>query len=514
MRYKTGEDRYQQILFPEVLDNYITEENPVRVIDAYINSLNLLELGFTSKPKQTGRPPYNPKDMLKLYLYGYFNKIRSSRKLETETTRNIELMWLLCKLCPDHKTISRFRKENAKALKNVFRNFVRLCQKLDLYGKELLAIDGSKFRAVNAKDNNYNHKKLENKIHRIDEKLEQYLQELNENDEAETDSKKHTKEEIAAAIKKLSERKQVYESLKTELIQTQQTQISTTDPDARRMKVANGGSEICYNIQTALDDKHKLIVDYEVTNQCTDKNLLMPLAKSSQEALGVEEISVVADKGYFVATDIAHCINNHITPHVSSEHESITFCIPVTPQPHQVQEFKPQEFSNKGKPIYIKERNLGLCPMGNILYPRSYSVGHGSAIYSNAKACRTCSGRRHCKSYYDRELKVKMRQSEFSKEYNESDLHIKQLNYTPDKKLLRRRKELVEHPFGTIKRNMDCAYCLLKGIENVRGEFALTFLAYNFKRALNILGGAKLLAFLSKLWLSFGFSLWSSRLAF
>ena len=489
MGYIKGTARKQQTLLPEILDEYIAEENPARVIDAYINSLSLEELGIKASPSATGRPPYNPQDMLKLYIYGYFNRIRSSRRLETETARNVELMWLMQKLTPDHKTIARFRKDNAKGLKNVFRNFVQLCKALNLYGRELVGIDGSKFEAVNATDNNFNQAKLKDRIRRIDEKLEKYLSELNENDKQETDNPRHTKEEIVAIIGELSTRKQTYEDLKTHLEETGETQISTTDPDAKRMKTAQGASDIFYNVQSAVDAKHNLVADFDVTNHCNDKNLLAPMAKSVKEILGVEEMEVVADASYFVASDIAECIANGITPHVSSDQESITISLPSTEEESNTA----KEFTNKGKPIYVKERNIGICPMGTILYPRSYSKGHGAAIYSNAKACKNCPHRKRCPSYYDRELRVKMPRSEFSKEYNDEGLHTKQINIKPDKEKLRQRKSIVEHPFGTIKRGMDTTHCLLKGIDNVRGEFALTFLAYNLKRVINILGAPRLL---------------------
>jgi transposase len=490
MRYIEGSSRYQKILFPDVLDDYVAAENPVRVVDAFVDSLDLLGLGIKAN-SESGRPPYHPKDMLKLYIYGYFNRLRSSRRLETETTRNIELMWLMNKLSPDHKTIARFRRDNAKALKNVFRSFVKLCREMGLYGNELISIDGSKFEAVNSTDNNFNQKKLDERIRRIDEKLDRYLSELDDNDKNEKDAGKHTTEEITAMISELSARKQAYEGMKSQLDATGETQISTTDPDAKRMIQANGGSDISYNVQTAVDSKHKLIADYEVTNSCNDKNLLAKVAMSAKETLGMDEIAVVADKGYFVATDIAECVMNGITPHVSSEHDSITICIPATEEAAEAN--KPKGWNSQGKPVFIKERNIGLCPMGAILYPRSYSAGHGAAVYSNAKACRKCPQRSKCPSYYDRELKVKMPRSEFTKDCNDKDLFVKQVTITADKGILRRRKELSEHPFGTVKRAMDSRHCLMKGSDNVRGEFALTFLAYNMKRAINILGAERLL---------------------
>lgn len=492
MKYIEGQNRQQITLLPEAMDDYIGEDNPVRVIDAFVGNMDLDELGIKVSKAETGRPAYNPKDMLKIYLYGYFNKVRSSRCLETETKRNVEVMWLMKRLSPDHKTISRFRKDNAKALKNIFRYFVELCRKHDLYGKEIIAIDGSKFKAVNALENNYGHKKIKDRVKRIDDKLEIYLQQLNENDEKESALKAHTKEELEQIITDLKERKHKYEAIQEHLDNTGETQISTTDTDAKRMNHSNGRSEICYNVQSAVDDKNKLIVEYEVTNRCNDKNLLAPMAKSVKEILKAEEITVIADEGYFVATDIAECITNGITPHVSNKLDEITLCIPVSKKESNT----PQHFEGKGKSVYIKERNLGICPMGNILYPSSYVPSLRAARYSNRAACKNCSRKNIC-TKYSKALEIKIPKSNFSTEYDDEGLYFKQITYTADKGMLKRRKAIVEHPFGTIKRHMNSDYCLLKGKDNVQGEFALTFLVYNLKRTINILGAKKALELVS-----------------
>jgi len=490
MRYIIGEDRYQKIMFPDLIDEYITAENPVRVLDAYVDNLDLVELGIGATDNETGRPPYNPKDMLKLFIYGYLNRLRSSRKLETESQRNVELMWLINKLSPDHKTIAEFRRNNVKTLKNVFLDFVKFCNGLGLYGLVLAAVDGSKFKAVNSKENNFNNEKLDDKIHRIDDKIEQYLSELDQNDNNEDKDTvpKLTKEEIEAVVAELQTRKETYNNMKEQLQETGQTQISTTDPDSKRMKEADGGSDICFNVQTAVDDKHKLIIDYEVTNRCNDKNLLAPMAKSAKDVLGVDELAVTADTGYFVASDLAECIRNGITPHVSSDYESVTFCVPTTEE----EATEPAEFNNTGKNVLIEDRNVGVCPMGNVLYPQKYLKSQNIAVYRNAQACKNCPHKSECTTN-NRRLTVQMPESEFSTEYNDENLHFKQITYAPDKNLLRKRKEIVEHPFGTIKQSMDSAHCLLKGIPKVRAEFALTFLAYNMKRVINIVGAAGLL---------------------
>lgn len=483
MRYIHGENRYQQIMFPDSIDKYIEADNTVRVIDAFVDSLVLEELGFKISVSHTGRPPYNPSDILKLYIYGYFNKIRSSRKLETETKRNIELMWLLNKLSPDHKTISRFRKENAPVLKNVFRSFVKLCINLNLYGKELIAIDGSKFKAVNSNDKNFNKEKLDALLKRIDDKLEHYLSSLNENDSLEECLDNTSKKDISSIILSLQEKKKKYEDMKTQLKETGETQISLIDPDARRMSATNKTNGVSYNIQSAVDDKNKLILEYDVTNKCNDVNLLFPMAKKVKDLLNINKFSVVADKGYFVATDISECIQNNITPHVSSKYEKVSMCIPSTEQKNQFNEWH----NSRGESIFIPERNIGVCSMGQILLPRGYLKAENVAIYSNVKVCKVCKYKEKCSKTYKR-LKIKMPEINFKKEYNAENLTLERLNYLPDKNILKKRKTIVEHPFGTIKRHLNSGYCLLKGLENVQGEFALTFLAYNLKRVINILG--------------------------
>lgn len=489
MSYIQGENRFQKTFMPDSIDEYIDEENPTRVIDAFVESLNMEELEFKMYDNECGRPAYNPKDMLKLYIYGYFNKVRSSRKLERETKINIEVIWLMNKLSPDHKTISRFRKDNVKALKSTFRSFVKVCLKLNLYKKELIAIDGSKFKAVNSLEKNFSKGKLEDRIKRIDKKLNEYISNLDDNDEKEVTDNKYTKEEIENAINELNSKKENYNEMESKLENSGETQISITDKDCKRMKHRNGLSEMCYNVQTAVDSENKLIAEFEVTSRCNDKNLLTPMAEKAKEILEVEEIVAVADNGYFVATDIANSIKNNITPHVAKGNESITFSIETTKENATT----PQEWENQGKNIFIAERNIGLCPMGTILYPRGYSKSRKAGVFANSTACRECVRKDKCKKYY-KEIEIKMTENEFSKEYNDKDLYVKQITYLGDEKIIKERKGIVEHPFGTIKRHMNAGYCLLKGRENVQGEFSLSFLAYNLKRVINIIGVKELIA--------------------
>lgn len=486
MNFISGEDRNQLVLMPDSIDDYVNDSNPVRVIEAYINSLNLANLGFLKfQPHDTGRPMYDPKDLLKLYIYGYMNRIRSSRRLETEAKRNLEVIWLMRRLSPDHKTISRFRHDNSAALKNVFRDFVKLCMKLGLYGKELVAIDGSKFKAVNSKDRNFGGKKLEERIARIDAKIEEYLRNLDVMDSEEDSAvKEKSSEEIINIIKELVERRERYESYADELKQTGETQKSLTDPDSRLM-MANGKMDVCYNVQTAVDAKNKLIAEFEVTNEAVDKNQLTPMAKKTAETLETDSIHVVADVGYDSVQDIISGMNQGIDIHVAGTDFDI--CIPAG-------EANATEITSHkdGRCVYFAERNIALCPMGRILYPGFYKKAKGHGVFYNFKACSQCACK--CtKEVRGRRYEVPMAESEFSKTYDDKNLFFRRIRIAADKELIRQRKSIVEHPFGTVKRNMDAGYCLTKGRNNVSGEFSLAFLAYNLKRAINILGAKNLI---------------------
>ena len=486
MGFISGEDREQTLLFPGCIDEYIDEASLVRVIEAYVNSLNLAALGFSRfEPESTGRPPYDPKDMLKLYVYGYMNRIRSSRRLEAESKRNLEVFWLLRKLTPDHKTIANFRKDNPESLKNVFRDFVKLCIKLDLYGKELAAIDGSKFKAVNSKDRAFTKKKLEDRLKRIDEKITKYLAALDKADLEETKVEtEKSAEEIARIIKALEERKARYEGYAEELESTGETQKVLTDSESRLMP-CNGKIAVCYNVQTAVDSKNKLVIDFEVTNKTNDLNQLTPMVKQVKDILETEELAVTVDAGYNSATDIAEAVQCGVTVHAAETDYNI--CIPAAESEAMV-----IESQSNGKCVYVKERNIAICSMGKILYPKGYRDKTGEAVFYNYGACKACSCRCTA-SKKELHFQIVMPKTDFSKEYNDKDLAVKQVHIKPDKEVYKQRKSLAEHPFGTIKQSMDAGYCLLKGKRKVRGEFSLIFLAYNLKRVINILGSKNLI---------------------
>lgn len=483
MNYVQGVSRGQILLMPECVDEYISEDNSIRVIDVYIDSLDLNVLGFTkAELSETGRPPYAPQDLLKLYVYGYMNRIRSSRRLEIETKRNIELMWLLKKLSPDHKTIARFRSENAKVLKNVFGDFVKMCVGLGLYGRELAAIDGSKFKAVNSTDRNLSVKELNERIERLNNRIDEYLQQLNETDAAENITET-SDANIKETIGKLTERKNTYEIYLEKLTENGETQMSLTDPDARLMKDKKG-FDVSYNVQTAVDSKNKLIVEFNVTNEGNDQKQLTEMAMSAAEILEAPNITAVADTGYNSASEIVMCIENGITPHVAGSEGS--YCVPCG-----AQETKEITSYENGKGIYLKKRNVFICPMGNIMPPKHYKNTDRTGIYYNYRACANCTCR--CTKVKYRTFALRMKKDNFTKDYNADDLYVKQIHITPDPAIIEQRKALVEHPFGTIKRTMDAGYLLTKGKSKVTGEFSLVFLAYNLKRAINIVGTKKLI---------------------
>jgi transposase len=322
MGYIEGEDRKQTVLFPEVLDNYISEENAVRFIDVFIEGLDLSELGFLKAiPKETGRPPYDPGDLLRLYVYGYLNRTRSSRRLETEAGRNLELMWLMRKLRPDFKTIADFRKDNAQGIKQVCREFTLWCKRLELFGGELVAIDGSKFRAVNSPKRNFTEKKLRRVIKEVEGKIEEYLKELDRQDQQESGQQRLSPEQLKEKIEHYQQRRAQYQQWKTDLEGGAESQISLTDPQSRSMRVGHG-VEVSYNVQIVVDHKHKLVVEHEVSNEVTDQGQLSLMAKKAQETLGLQTLEVVADRGYYNGGEVKACEESGMTVYVPKPNNS------------------------------------------------------------------------------------------------------------------------------------------------------------------------------------------------
>src|SRR5271170_2694507 len=472
MMYITGHDRRQTLLLPESVDDYVGAENPVRFVDAFVDGLDLAAAGFTRVvPEATGRPGYAPGDLLKLYIYGYLNRVRSSRRLEAETHRNLEVIWLLRHLRPDFKTIADFRRDNRAAFRSVFREFVLLCRQLDLFGRELLAVDGTRIKAVNNKDRNFTRASLTKFIELADAKLGDYLQRLDQSDAAESKTGGSRVKNLAEKIAAVRERRTRCKDMLAQLDRTGEDQISLTDPDSRAM-AAHTHVAVGYNAQIAVDTKHKLIVEQQVTNQVVDMGLLTQTAEPAKEVLGVEAIEVVADKGYFKIEDIEACEKAGMVPYV--------------PRPQRGPSVKAGLF-RKDEFQYDAVSDTYVCPAGQKLHPYSSSLLRGlkKINYVNKLACDDCKIRSQCTGGKYRTV---------SRLENEAVLDRMQARLAKRPDVLDRRRETVEHPFGTIKQWMHQGAFLMRGLERVRAEFSLTALAYNLRRVLNIVGFADLMA--------------------
>jgi transposase len=346
-----GLNRDQTLIFPDTLEEYVDKENPVRFIDAFIDSLNLEKLGFThSIPNELGRPSYDPKDLLKLYIYGYLNQVRTSRKLQRECHRNVEAMWLMKKLTPDFKTIADFRKDNVDCIKGVFREFVKLCMSLDLYGAKLIAIDGVKLKAVNSLDRNFNQKTLTYRLKMIEERVSKYLKEMEALDKEE--EKAEAARELEEKLKNIMKCKEEYTELLRKLKESSLNEVSLTDPESRLMK-NRGKIEPCYNSHVAVDDKNHLIVDYNVTNAPADNCQLSSIAKGAKETLGVERLDAVSDKGFFNFMEIKECVDNGVTPYVPEQNRWGAGWVKKTGIP--TREFSSDKF------VYDKGTDMFLC---------------------------------------------------------------------------------------------------------------------------------------------------------
>ena len=467
MGFIKGVSREQIILFPESVEDYVTEDNAVRFIDVFVEQLDLEELGFgRSKAEIEGRPGFDPRDLLRLYIYGYLNRICSSRKLERETWRNVEVMWLLGKLTPGFRTISDFRKDNTKGLKNVFRQFTLLCKKLELFGGELIAIDGSKFKAVNSRERNYNQKKLKKLIELTDERIDEYLRLVKEGDAAEAEVNKPTADELNEKIEKLKERKDLLEEIKKKLEESEQTQLSLTDPDARLMKTRQG-TRVCYNVQIAVDSKYKMIAAIDLSNDRTDQGQLFNMAAEAKQMLGVETLDVVTDRGYYNNEEVKKCEDVGITTYMAK---------PKAPRKNG--KFTRDEF------IYDASRDLYKCPAGQELVYITTEKGRGLRYYST-KACVSCPLKKQCTDAKEgRTVKRSVNEAQMERT-------VQRARDNPDK--IQLRKEMAEHPFGTIKSAMNQGSFLTKGLNKVKAEFSLTALAFNIRRAINILGVNKMI---------------------
>lgn len=468
MGYKAGLDRDQQVMFPATLDEYVAPDNPVRVIDAFVDSLDMAKLGFDrAVPAREGAPGYDPRHLMKLFIYGYLNRTRSSRRLERETHRNVEVIWLMGALRPDHKTISEFRRKHVKALKRVSREFVLVCANLDLFSAELVFVDGSKLRAVNSKDRNFTKGKLKALLSRIDAQIEEYLAWVEAQDAVEAGQPGATDPRLADKLKALRERKERYEDLQKGLEESGQSQVSLTDPDSRLMK-SQGDMKVCFNAQIAVDAKHHLIVADDVTNEVNDEWQLAPMALAAKESLGVETLEVAADAGYHVGTQVVECEANGITPYV--------------PKPKSTSKSDAQGRFTKEAFTYSAGRDAYQCPAGQWLSPstRTEVKGRTMRYYANWQACAGCPLRAQCTT------SEQGRRIMRTPEEERLEAMAGRMKERPG--LMLQRKSSVEHPYGTLKWTWDGGYFLMKGLQKAKGEFSLMTLAYNLRRVLSLLG--------------------------
>lgn len=481
MQYIQGSNRHQTCF--STLDDQLATDNPVRLIDVFVDKLDLQKLGFNKTiPRSEGRPPYSPQVLLKLYLYGYLNKLRSSRKLEKECSRNIELQWLLQNLRPNYHTIADFRKHHGQLLQAMFKLYVHFLSDAGLLGKTTIGIDGSKLKAVNSKKNNFNQKKIDKHYQFIEDKTEKYLQELDELDAAESNGEELElkKEKIAEGLKKLKERTIKYDSLQQQLNATDDKQISTTDVDSRSILVTKAIVEVAYNVQNAVDDKHNLIVHTQATNTNDGKALHQAAtqAKQNLQLQQADSLMVLADKGYHTGAELKACQDANMQTHVAyKEQPSVK---------HIAKEFLAESFT------YDKQTDSYRCPAGAVL--TSLGTWHnkkGEAHETSFRFktyrttdCKSCPLKPQCTKLPKRIIQ----RSEYQDAVDMNNNNIKQ-----NPQYYKRRQAIVEHPFGTIKRHWGYTHTLLKGLQKVNGEMNLIMFCYNFMRTKNILGYEKML---------------------
>lgn len=559
MAYIKGSDRRQRVLFPDCIDEYVEADAPVRLFDAFVDRLKMDELGFIrSTPAETGTPGYDPRGLLKLYIYGYFYQVRSSRKLARECKCNVEVMWLLSKLTPDFRTISDFRKDNKEAITKVYKEFNKFCMRLKLFSKSYISIDGSKFKAVNAKDNNFTLSKLDDRIKRLDEHISIYMEELDVYDQEE--GRKLSKDEIQRKLDVCKERKERYEGYRNQLEESGDSQISLTDTDSRLMKT-NEGFCVGYNVQTAVDAESHMIAGFQVTNNPTDHGQITSVASEVKVDYDVPVLETTADKGYECPEDHADALANGIIPNViqrdggcteqvqfdyneatitdeqkaSTKPEDLKACLEagVIPDVYEgiltdaqtaevkelatdvvdsaVLKMTPEQMRAKALEGYFvrdAERNLVYCPQGEILRLKSIKR-NGMIRYCNKLACKKCK----CKCTAQRFKEIDFNKDTLIKATEAKRKQLKEENKDkpkpPRTKVVKKvvryvlhldqnkmdnRKCLSEHPFGTIKRTLGQYYFLLKGFAKVGAEMGLFCLSYNLRRAISLRGVPVLVA--------------------
>jgi len=485
-RFIEGENRFQATLFPQRLDEYIADDNPVRVIEAFVNRLDLKDLGFErAQPSEMGRPAYDARVMLKIYVYGYMNRLNTTRVLEQETHRNVDLLWLTGWLKPDHKTIGEFRRKNRKAIRRVCTEFVGLCRELKLFKGVIIAIDGSKFKAVNSRDKNFTRKSIKRRMKNLQGHIDRYMAVLDEADKREPEYHKDTAEELEAKIASMKARMAELREIEAAVEAHPDKQISQTDPDSRSMAKAGGGTTVGYNVQTAVDSENHLIVAHEVTNATTDRSQLSSMAAQAKEALDgetqdetadandteQEQLTVLADAGYYKSEEILAC-----------QEKGMKVLVPKTDTSGKQikQQFTRSQF------IYDAKNDEYRCPAGERLPFKSIAEvkDRKLRVYRTFK-CPDCRLKAQCTPAKDR--RIQRWEHEHALEAAEADL-----KKHPD--AMRLRKQIVEHPFGTIKHRMGATHFVMKRIPNVQAEMSLHVLAYNLKRVINIVGVPALMA--------------------
>lgn len=469
MKHVRGQSRHQATLFPEALDDLVPADHPVRVIDAFVESLDLGALGFDKvQPAEMGRPPYHPGDLLKLYIYGYLNQVRSSRRLEKECRRNIDLLWLLNRLCPVFKTIADFRRQNRQALVGVFRAFTQFCREQALFGAELVAIDGSKFRAVASRKAVKTPAGLERELEKLNARIEAYLTEMDAVDAEEPQVAEAAPGQTAAALAALQQRRVAVQALAEQMRVEGARQHVATEPEARLMRQPGGGHAVSYNVQTAVDEKHKLIVTFDVTNEGNDQRQLYPMAKAAKAALEAEALTVVADVGYQNGEQGAQCEADGITAVVPSQR-------PVNPSGGGF---------DRSRFVYEPEEDQYRCPAGAVL--RRYKTDMRKKVhYYSTPACEGCALHDQC---------TRSRRRTIARHFQAGQVESMNRRAVEHPEFMRQRRCIVEHPFGSMKRMMENGRFLMRGLVNVNAEMALTALSYNLRRVINILGAQTLCA--------------------
>jgi transposase len=473
-RFVEGQDRRQGVLLPEFLDDWVSEENPVRAIEVFVDALDLAGLGFEGvEPAATGRPGYHPGLMLKLYVYGYLNQVASIRRLEREAGRNVELMWLTGRLAPDFKTIADFRKDNGPAIRASCRQFVELCRRVGLFTLQVAAIDGSKFKAVNARDRNFTPAKLKARMEQVEASIARYLAALETADRQEGELAQAKSERLAEKIAKLRAQMAAFEALEPVLDAEPDRQLSLTDPDARSMATSGRGSGIVgYNVQIAVDAERHLIVAHEVTNVGHDRGQLSEMVGRAKSAMGAEALEVIADRGYFDGEEVLACEAAGAIPYVPK---------PLTSGAKADGRFGKQDF------IYQPDGDVYRCPAGQRLPWRMTTVEKGMMMHSywDQASCQACALKPKCTTGKERRVRRWEHEAVI-------DAMQARLDRKPD--AMRIRRATVEHPFGTLKAWMGYTHFKTKTLSRVRTEMSLQILAYNLKRVIELIGVGPLIA--------------------